>query len=266
MIPIPAALPTLTEREARFSEHYAVFDCPADAYLASGEVAATTKRSSVLRSAYALLARPHVRARVTELRNQIAAAGPKATQAALVADLHAALDVDVAEIVRLDVVHCPDCYSSPAYGDWWPLAFAKAMDAGAAEMPPQPLPAGHFDPLRPAWDCCATCLGAGRQVVHATPTAELSPAARRLVRGYETYGDGTVKKIIVADQAALRTELHKTIPGFYAPTSSVSLNLNADIKPLKRGMTVEEALAIMQEIAPTADAAPANHPNVVSEQ
>jgi hypothetical protein len=266
MTTIPAALPTLTDREARFSAHYAVFDCPADAYLASGEVAPTTKRSSVLRAAYALLARPHVRARVTELRNQIAAAGPKATQAALVADLQAALDVDVAEIVRLAVVHCPDCYSSPAYGDWWPLALAKAIDAGAADMPPEPLPAGHFDPSRTPWERCGSCLGAGRQVVHATPTAELSPAARRLVRGFELDSSGQVKKIVLVDQTQLRTELHKTIPGFYAPDRSVSLNINADIKPLKRGMTVEEALAIMQEIAPTADAAPANDPNVVSEQ
>src|SRR6185437_1850374 len=247
MMPLPAALPSLTEREARFAEHYAVFDCPADAYHASGEVASTTKRSSVLRAAYALLARPHVRARITELRNAIAAAGPKATQAALVADLQDALAVDVAEIVRLAVVHCPHCYSSPAYEAWWPLAAAAAIDGGSTDVPPSPLPIGHFDPDREPWSHCASCLGAGRQVVRATPTDKLSAPARRLVRGYETHADGTVKKLILADQSELRRELHRTVPGFYAPAASVSLNLNANIPPLKRGMTVEEALAIMED-------------------
>lgn len=266
---LPAALPSLTEREARFAEHYAVFDDPAAAYQASGEVAATTKRTSVRRAAYYLLSRPHVRARVTELRNAIAANGPKATQAALVSDLQDALAVDVAEIVRLTVAHCPSCYSSPAYEAWWPLAAAAALDRGSTDVPPNPLPIGHFDPEREPWANCAQCLGAGRQVVHATPTDKLSAPARRLVRGYECHADGSVKKLLLVDQTALRQELHRTVPGFYAPERSVSLNLNADIKPLKRGMTVEEALTIMQEIAPTADAAPnatTADDSVVSEQ
>ncbi len=249
-MPLPTALPALTPREARFAEHFAVFDCPADAYLTSGEVAPTTKRSSVLRAAYALLARPHVRGRITELRNAIAAAGPKATQAALVADLQDALAVDVAEIVRLEVVHCPTCYSSPAYEAWWSGTAAATLDAGSLDLPPEPLPVGHFDPDREPWSHCAQCLGAGRQVVHATPSARLSPAARRLVRGYELDSSGNVKKILLVDQTQLRQELHRTVPGFYAPTSSVALNLHAEVKPLKRGMSIEEALAIMHEVAP----------------
>lgn len=260
MIPLVAALPSLTEREARFAEHYAVFDCPADAYVASGEVAPTTKRSSVLRAAYALLARPHVRARVTELRNAIAAAGPKATQAALVAELQDAIAVDVSEIVRVTVAHCPDCYSSDAYAVAWPIMAAAAIDSGSTDIPPNPLAFGLFDPDRDPWANCASCLGAGRKVVHVTPTEKLSAPARRLVRGYECHADGSVKKLLLTDQTQLRQELHRTIPGFYAPTASVALNLNADIKPLKRNMTVEEALAIMQELAPTTD------DTVVSEQ
>lgn len=263
---LPAALPTLTEREARFAQHMAIYDDPAAAWQASGEVAPTTKRTSMQRAAYALLARPHVRARITALRNQIAAAGPKATQAALVSELQEALAVDVAEIVRLEVVHCPACYSSDAYATVWPMMAAKVLDSGSTDIPPEPLPIGHFDPDRPPWDRCGVCLGAGRKVIHATPTDKLSAPARRLVRGYETHADGSVKRVLLVDQAALRTELHRTVPGFYAPAASVSLNLNADIKPLKRGMSVEEALAIMQEVAPTADAAAADDSNVVSEQ
>jgi hypothetical protein len=247
-----APLRTLSQREEQFAQHLAVFDDPAAAYLASGECS-SANRASVRHMAYAMRARPWVSARITTLRNAIAAAGPKATQAALVADLQDALAVEVAEIVRLEVVHCQDCYSSPAYADWWLNATAAALDAGSIELPPEPLLVGHFDPHRTPWSHCGRCLGAGRQVVYATPTSELSSAARRLVRGFETHSDGTVKKVLLADLTQLRQELHRTVPGFYAPTSSVSLNLNADIKPLKRGMTVEEALAIMQEVAPVSD-------------
>ena len=261
MIPLPAALPSLTEREERFAQHYAVFDSPVDAYAVSGDVGPTTKRTSMQRVAYALLARPHVRARIIELRNQIAAAGPKATQAALVADLQDALAVDVAEIVRVTVVHCPHCYSTDAYTTAWPILAAQAIDSGSTDIPPKPLPFGHFDPAREPWSDCASCLGAGRNVVRMTSTDKLSAPARRLVRGYETHADGSVKKLLLVDQTQLRQELHRTVPGFYAPAATVSLNLNANLKPLKRGMSVEEALAIMQEVAPTTDDA-----NVVSEQ
>ncbi len=264
MIPLVATLPSLTEREARFCEHFAVFDSPVDAYKASGEVAPTTKRTSQQRAAYALLARPHVRARITDLRNQIAAAGPKATQAALVADLQEALAVDVAEIVRLAVVPCPTCYGSDgsnSYATAWPILAAQAIDSGSTDIPPKPLSVGVVDNDREPWSQCPACLGAGRKVVHATPTDKLSAPARRLVRGYECHADGSVKKLLLVDQTQLRQELHRTVPGFYAPAASVSLNLNADIKPLKRGMTVEEALAIMQEIAPTTE-----DTDVVSEQ
>jgi hypothetical protein len=250
---LPAALPSLSEREARFAEHFAIYDDPAAAWTASGEVAPTTKRSSVQRAAYGYLSRPHVRARIIELRNAMAAAGPKATQAALVADLQETLAVDVAEIVRLDVVHCPSCYSSPAYATAWPDAVAAAIDAGSSDVPPAPLPVGTFDPDRDPWHACPQCLGAGRQVVRATPTDKLSAPARRLVRGYETHSDGSVKKLLLVDQTQLRQELHRTVPGFYAPDRSVSLNLTAELKPLKRGMSVEEALEIMQDVAPVTD-------------
>lgn len=266
MIPLPAALPSLTEREARFAEHFAVYADPAAAYAASGEVAPTTKRTSVQRAAYAILARPHVRDRIVELRNQIAANGPQATRAALVRALQEAADVDVREIVNVTRHHCPDCYANAAYADWWPLAAAKAIDALSPDTPPAPLPEGHFDHTREPWTNCAGCRGAGIAVTHWTPFDQLSPAARRLLRGVELFGDGALKKVLIADGSQIREQLHRTIPGFYAPTSSVSLNINADIKPLKRGMTVEEALAIMQEISPTADATPANDPTLVSIQ
>ena len=98
---LPAA-PTvsLTEREARFAEHMAVFDDPAAAWQASGDVR-TTKRLSMQRAAYALLARPHVRNRITELRNRMAEVGPQATRAALVFKFV----LRTGRILRLDLRH-----------------------------------------------------------------------------------------------------------------------------------------------------------------
>jgi hypothetical protein len=87
--------------------------------------------------------------------------------------------------------------------------------------------------------------------VKFTSTADASPGARRLLRGIELFPDGRVKRLLLHDQVALRIELHR-LRGLHVDRS-ISLNLNADLKPLKRDMTVEEALAIMQELAPVSD-------------
>ena len=203
--------------------------------------------------AYAMKARPHVRDRIVELRNQIAANGPQATRAALVRDLEEMSGTDIREIVNVTRHHCSHCYSSDAYATAWVNATAAAFDAGSAELPLSRLPIGEFDHSREPWIDCASCRGAGIAVTHWTPFDQLSPAARRLLRGVELFGDGALKKVLIADGGQLREQLHRTIPGFYAPTHSVALNLHADIKPLKRGMSVEEALAIMQEVSPVTD-------------
>jgi hypothetical protein len=259
-----APLRALSEREERFAQHLAVFDDPAAAFLASGE-SASSDRKSIRQMAYAIKARPHVAARIMALRNDIAALGPQATQAALVQQLTEALEVDVAEIVRLEVVHCASCYSSPHYHAAWPMLAAAVLDAGRIDTPPEPLADGEFDPERPPWPRCGACLGAGRQVVHATATDKLSAPARRLVRGYETHADGSMKKLVLVDQAALRTELHRTVPGFYAPERTLNAHVHLDVKPLKRGMTLEEAAALWETISPTNTDDDA-HERVVSDQ
>jgi hypothetical protein len=253
----PVPMTVLTDREARFAEHMAIYDDPGAAWQASGEVR-TSKRLSMQRSAYRLLALPHVRNRITELRNAMAERGPQATRAALVQDLQEAINVDLREIVSLTVAHCPHCYSSPLYVDGWAMRCAKSIDATGQPLP-TPLKVGEFDPDRGPWEACGMCRGAGEPVVHFTPFDQLSAPAKRLLRGVEMNASGGIKKILLADQSALRMELHKAVPNFYAPTTSITLNINTP-QPLKRGMTVEEALQVMQTLAPTADA------NVVSDQ
>jgi hypothetical protein len=95
-------------------------------------------------------------------------------------------------------------------------------------------------------DDCPGCVGAGRSVGHLTNTAELSLPARRLFKGLEFFDNGMVKRVLIHDQAALRIELHK-LKGMHVDRS-VNLTLNADLQPLKAGMSVEEALALMDSV------------------
>jgi hypothetical protein len=81
-----------------------------------------------------------------------------------------------------------------------------------------------------------------------------------MFKGLEFFPDGGIKRVLLHDAAQLRIELHK-LKGMHVDRS-VSLNLNADIKPLPANVSVEEALAMLETIAPS----PADDANVVAEQ
>lgn len=238
----------LTSKQEAFAVHYATFGDPVQAYRHAYEVT-TTRRASVQQMAYRTLHHPAVSARITALRNAAAVGDDAMSRERLIADLEAMVNVDTSEFMELRVAPCLVCWPTP---DAWALAAAAALDAGH-DAPSADEPNPH----------CMNCAGAGRNVGHLRNTADLSLPARRMFKGLEFFPDGGVKRVLLHDAAQLRIELHK-LKGMHVDRS-VSLNLNADIKPLKQGMSVEEALAIMQEIAPTADAA-APDDSVVSEQ
>jgi hypothetical protein len=228
----------LTDAQERFAAHYATFGSPVDAYRASYDVVTSNVRT-MRTQASRLLAHPAITARVVALRNAQAADGESLSKAVLIADLEAMVDVDPSTLMDVATVPCGLC---------WPDDMAIAKAAARAMAAREPMPA--FD--QPRSDCPA-CVGSGRLVGHITPTAQLPLAARRLIKGIEFYDGGGVKRVVYHDQATLRTELHK-LRGLHVDRS-VSLNLNAELKPLKRGMSVDEALAIMESIAPTEPAA-----------
>jgi hypothetical protein len=246
------ATKVLTAKQEAFAVHYATFGDPVQAYRHAYN-STTTRRASVQQAAWETLHHPAVSGRITALRNAAAAGDEAVSRERLIADLEAMVNVDTSEFMELRVVPCPVCWPTP---DAWTLAAAAAIDvcrdAPSADEPNQ---------------SCMNCAGAGRNVGHLRNTADLSLPARRMFKGLEFFPDGGIKRVLLHDAAQLRIELHK-LKGMHVDRS-VSLNLNADIKPLKRGMSVEEALAIMQEIAPTATdvlPAPADDPTVVSEQ
>lgn len=245
-VPI-SAQPILTASQEAFAVHFATFGGAEAAYRHAYNVT-TTRRASLQASAYHTLHHPKVAARITALRN--AAAGNElATRESLIADLEAMVNVDTTELIQLRVVPCPACWPTP---DAWTDAAVTALDAGH-EPPPADEPNPH----------CAACLGAGRNVGQLTSTADLSLPARRMFKGLEFFPDGGVKRVLLHDAAQLRIELHK-LKGMHIDRS-LSINATVNVPALPKNMTVEDALRMLETIAP----APANDApdsNVVSDQ
>ena len=243
------APPSLTASQEAFAVHYATHGDPVLAYQHAYNPA-TTRRASLQQLAYRVRSHPKVAARVMAIRNAHADA-EGASRARLIRDLEDMVEVDTNELMQLRVIPCAECWPDVVLAD----AVGRAIATQAA-MPDSNAPR----------DDCPACAGCGRPVGMLANTADLPLAARRLFKGIQFYPDGGVKQVMLHDQAALRVELHK-LKGMHVDRS-VSLNLNADLRPLKRGMSVDEALAIMESIAPTEPAAlPApNDPHVVSEQ
>lgn len=241
-----SGLPVLTPSQEAFAVHFATFGVAEDAYRHAYSTT-TTRRASVQHAAWQTLHNPKVAARITALRNA-AAANELATRESLIADLEAMVNVDTNELMQLRVVPCPACWPTP---DAWLAAAAAALDAGK-EATPEDEPNPH----------CKVCVGAGRNVGQLTSTADLSLPARRMFKGLEFFPDGGIKRVLLHDAAQLRIELHK-LKGMHVDRSVVA---HVAVKPLPANLSVEEALRMLESIAPApADDAP-NDSCVVSEQ
>lgn len=238
---LPVTKTPLTAPQEAFAIHYATYGAPVDAYRHAYNVT-TTNVLTMRTAASRLLAHPGVSARVTTLRNA-AADAEGVSKARLIQELEAMVEVDLNDLMQLHVVACsPECWPAQALAE----AFSRALVAGdALPDPGAPNPA------------CSLCHGAGRAIGRMANTADLPLAARRLFKGIQFYPDGGVKQVLVHDQTMLRVELHK-LKGMHVDRS-VSLNINADFKPLKP-MSLEETLAAIATLVPTTDS------SVVSEQ
>ncbi|MGO8854947.1 MAG: terminase small subunit [Steroidobacteraceae bacterium] len=247
--PTAAAVPVLTAKQESFAAHYCTYGNAEAAYRHAYD-STTTRRASVQHAAWQTLHHPAVAGRITTLRNVQAAGDDAVSRERLIADLEALVSVSVEELMRLSVRECPACWLDDA----WDLAAAAALDRG--EEPPASDEPNEF---------CKICAGAGRTVVHLTPTHLLSAPARRLFKGLELYGDQTVKRVLLHDQAQLRIELHK-LKGMHVDRS-VSLNAHVNVPALPKNISVADALDLLNKLSPVpldADDTPLD--NVVSEQ
>ncbi len=239
----------LTARQENFAVAYAQCGVALDAYRVAYECDGASRATARV-AAYRLLKHPRVVARVRELQDAAAERSGRTT-AALIAELEDMATADLNELVQLVVGSCRHCWGTHGAYQWRDDGeLARALDS--AMTTGQPLPAldggvGYVFERDPNPEC-STCNGAGLQRVRLTNTADLSPGARRLFRGIEFHADGSLKKLLTHDQAALRVELHR-LRGMHIDRS-LSLTAHVNVPALK-DMGTAEALDFLESLRPT---------------
>jgi phage terminase small subunit len=231
----------LTPRQSTFADLYAATGAIVDSYKAAYGCEGSSL-ATVRVNASRLLSHPKVAARIRELQEAAGALTLRSTQD-LVADLEAVAYADIGELMAVWNGCCRRCWGTGGAYQWASGdAYALAAEAAVAKGEPVPGCEGGFgfDAGREPNPDCEHCNGLGVARVRYNSTALASPAARRLVRGIETWPDGTLKRLHVADQTAMRAELHK-LRGLHVDRS-LSLNLHATI-PAPKDITTEQALA-----------------------
>lgn len=247
--PLPAV--TLTKAQETFAAHFAAFGDPEAAYRHAYNVT-TTRRRNVQSMGYKTLRHPVVKARITALRNAAAASDEAMSAARLIADMEALASADPNELMRLTVVNCRWCWGADHRYQWRDdRELAEAMTRALASKGVEPMPdlaggVGFRGDVEPHAEC-PKCDGHGVGVPRFSDTSTVSPAARMLIKGLELHADGTVKRIVLHDQMAIRTELHR-LRGLHVDRS-VSLNVNANVPALK-SMTAAEAAAFLDRLLP----------------
>lgn len=216
LIPAPPRPPRpLLPKHERFAQQLARHGDAVAAYRAVYRSKANGMASyGGLRSnAFRLSHRPDVAARVRELLAEAAqAAGVDA--AARAARLQQIVDADPREIFQVTAEPCPKC---------WP---AESTDS-------QPNPS------------CGACRGEGTRRVVITPTDELSPAGRALLKSVRQRANGEIE-IRLHDQLVAADILNK-MQGVYVEHR---VNVNFNVTPLEK-MSREQQLEFLQSLKPT---------------
>jgi hypothetical protein len=247
--PRALAKPTgITARQENFARLYAETGVALEAYTTAYDCAGSSRATARV-NAFRLLRNPRVASRVRELQEAAAARSLRST-ASLIHDLEAMVDCDPNELVRLDVGPCRQCHGHDGNYQWRDLAeycaaMTKALDEGAA----MPSDAGGYGYRMDAEvnHACNECGGAGIPRVVFNGTADVSPGARKLLRGIELFPDGTVKRVLLHDQTQLRIELHR-LRGLHIERS-VSVNATVNVPALK-DMSQDQVLDFLDSLKP----------------
>ena len=129
------------------------------------------------------------------------------------------------ELVSIVAEPCAHCWADP-------LALAAVLDRG--EIP---------DTTSPQEDC-KHCKGHGARRVVITPTDQLSPSARKLLKSVRQKPDGTIE-VHMHDQLAASDQLNR-MQGAYIERS-VSVTAHVHVEPLKDMTPAEIAEMIVQQ-------------------
>jgi terminase small subunit-like protein len=239
-----AASVVLNPKREHFAQLYASHGNASRAYREAFDVSAGTKPGTVWQRAYELVHEPTVAERVRQLLAQ-AAEGTTISARARMLRLQDIIEADPGEVFRIVTEPCAFCWRDP-------LALAAALDqaiAAGSDLPDSTAPQGD----------CAQCRGHGVQRVLVTDTDKLSASARKLLRSVRQKASGEIE-VRLHDQLAAADLLNR-MQGSYIERS-VTLNAHVAVKPLPAGLSVEDALRMLETIVP----APADDPTVVSDQ
>jgi phage terminase small subunit len=202
----------LSANEEFFAQALVDPTCPSmlEAYRRAGYSTAGTTLTQQSQ-AYLISRRPHVAARVAELRAQ-AAAPALADATAVLREWVTIAMADAGEISRVRRFGCRHCYGTDGQYQWIDAnEFAAAvlnivtLNEARAErrgVPPLPFPSfdggvGYTRNVAPNPECM-TCHGDGECDVYIADTDSLSPGARKLYAGVKQTRNGL--EILTRDQ------------------------------------------------------------------
>ena len=232
-IPAPMTVPeppykvpdsTLPFLQERFVQEYVLYGNVKKAYVTAFGEGASANPS---RAGLDLLRQPRIMARLHVHQHAVATMSVKSTDS-LIRELEEMVDADVNEFISVRTGSCRYCWGVGGLYLWRDMAEYEAavMTAIALRKPTPELGGGvgyRFD--RKPNPECSQCEGQGVQHVRINETDDVSPGARRLFKGIECHPDGSIKKILLADQLPARQELHR-VRGMHIERS---LNVNANV-------------------------------------
>jgi hypothetical protein len=220
----------LTGRQESFARLYAETGVALEAYSTAYDCE-NSSRATIRVNAFRLLRNPKVAARVRALQEAAAERSLRST-AALIHDLEDMVECDPNELVRLDVGPCRHCHGRDGGYQYRDLAeYLDAMTQALNDNAPLPSDVGGYGYRMDAEanPACNHCGGAGVPRVVFNSTADASLGARKLLRGIELFPDGSVKRVLLHDQAALRIELHRLRGLHIERSESRSLSITAHV-------------------------------------
>jgi hypothetical protein len=202
---LPAAT-TLSDKHECFAQHVAAGIPIGDAYSA---VYPGASRLAALNHGSRLRARSDIQQRIRALQS-IAAERTTVSAQALLVDLAAMADVDVADLWRLDYRPCPACH--------------KLYDADLAARRPMP---DLSDGLPPHPSCADV---RSHQHVHMAPMEQWPAAARKLYDGLELQRDGTMRPVF-RDRTQMADMTAKMLGAYVSRSENITMV--AHVEPMK---------------------------------
>jgi hypothetical protein len=232
------------------------------AYRETHDVGERCKPATVNNNAHALAKRCATRIRALQAaiaeRVVISAAALRMRQ----------LDIATAEsLVHVKRYQCRYCPTDGKHYAWIDAdEFCDAAEEWYASKGAKPKPTMlggfTFDAFSPPNPLCKRCRGVGEAFLYGpVDTTALEGAQAAAYAGASIDARTGTIEIHQHNQQDAAKFLATLVPGAIAPKQSVSLTVSADLRPLKRGMSVEEALQMIESITPTDP-----DPSLVSEQ